>query len=75
MVPAQVTVYDLEAVETRDGAVRRTCANGSVRKDLAAQTGGQPHGPWHLANSPALKIALPNAYFDSLGLPELTAHG
>ena len=43
-----------------------------VGKDLAAQTAGSPHGPWRLANSPALSIALPNAYFDSLGLPRLT---
>ena len=42
-----------------------------VGKDLAAQTAGSPHGPWRLANSPALSIALPNAYFDSLGLPRL----
>jgi RNA-directed DNA polymerase len=40
---------------------------------LAAQTAGSGHGPWHLANSPALAIALPNAYFDSLGLPRLVA--
>jgi RNA-directed DNA polymerase len=43
-----------------------------VGKDLAAQTAGSAHGPWRLANSPALNIALPNAYFDSLGLPRLT---
>lgn len=42
-----------------------------VGADLAAQTAGSSHGPWHLANSPALAIALPNAYFDSLGLPRL----
>src|SRR2546428_2356883 len=42
-----------------------------VRKELAAQTAGSPHGPWRLANSPALNIALPNAYFDSLGLPAM----
>ena len=30
------------------------------------------HGPWRLADSPALSIALPNAYFDSLGIPRLT---
>jgi RNA-directed DNA polymerase len=41
--------------------------------DLAAQTVGSAHGPWRLANSPALTIALPNAYFDSLGLPRLAA--
>ena len=41
----------------------------------AAQTAGSSDGPWHLANTPALKIARSNAYFASLGLPELTAHG
>jgi len=43
-----------------------------VGKDLAAQTAGSAHGPWRLANSPALSFALPNAYFDSLGIPRLT---
>jgi RNA-directed DNA polymerase len=43
-----------------------------VGKDLAAQTAGSPHGPWRLANSPALTIALPNAYFARLGLPPMT---
>lgn len=43
-----------------------------IGKDLAAQTAGSAHGPWRLANSPALSIALPNAYFDSLGIPRLT---
>lgn len=38
---------------------------------LAAKTAGSAHGPWHLANSRALAIALPNAYFDSLGVPRL----
>ena len=42
-----------------------------VGKDLAAQTAGSPHGPWRLSNSPALAIALPNAYFAALGLPSL----
>lgn len=40
-----------------------------VDTELAAKTAGSAHGPWHLANSPALAIALPNAYFASLGLP------
>lgn len=44
-----------------------------VRKDLAAQTAGSPHGPWRLARSPALSFALPNRYFQSLGLPTLAA--
>lgn len=43
-----------------------------VGKALAAQTAGSAHGPWRLADSPALHYALPKAYFDSLGLPRLT---
>jgi RNA-directed DNA polymerase len=43
-----------------------------VGKDLAAKTAGSARGPWRLANSPALAIALPNVYFASLGLPQLT---
>jgi RNA-directed DNA polymerase len=42
-----------------------------VRGDLAAQTAGSSHGPWRIANSPAMKYAFPNAYFDALGLPQL----
>src|ERR1700689_1622143 len=42
-----------------------------VGRDLAAQTAGSDHGPWRLANSPALGIALPNAYFAQFGLPPL----
>ena len=42
-----------------------------VSKDLAAQTAGSAHGPWRIADSPGLHIALPNAYFDSLGIPRL----
>ena len=35
------------------------------------ETAGSSDGSWHLANTPALKIALSNAYFASLGLTEL----
>ena len=45
----------------------------NIGTDLAAQTAGSPHGPWRLANSPALSAALPIAYFDALGLPRLLA--
>ena len=48
------------------GALKR-----GVGKDLAAQTAGSPQGPWRIANSPALSIALPNAYFVGLGLPPM----
>ena len=43
-----------------------------VSFQLAAKTAGSAHAPWHLANSKALALALPNAYFDSLGIPRLT---
>jgi RNA-directed DNA polymerase len=43
-----------------------------VNFQLAATTAGSAHGPWHLAHSQALALALPNAYFDSLAIPRLT---
>ena len=43
-----------------------------VNPDLGAKTAGNSHGPWRLADSPGLHIALLNAYFDSLGIPRLT---
>jgi RNA-directed DNA polymerase len=45
---------------------RELCKRG-IRQDLAAQTAGSPQGPWRLAQSPALTIALSNAYFAQLG--------
>src|SRR3989304_4374398 len=44
-----------------------------VNRNLAAKAAGSAHGPWNLSRSPALSFALPNAYFDSLGLPTLAA--
>jgi RNA-directed DNA polymerase len=49
------------------------CKRG-VSKDLAARTVGSAHGPWRLSNSPALNVALPNAYFVSLGLTPLVVN-
>lgn len=46
-----------------------------VERDLAVRTVRSPHGPWRLARSPALSIAFPVAYFDSLGLPRLSDGG
>jgi RNA-directed DNA polymerase len=43
----------------------------NIGRALAAQTAGSPHGPWRLANSPALNSALSVTYFDALGLPRL----
>jgi RNA-directed DNA polymerase len=52
---------------TRFGELRRR----GVGKDLAARAAGSPHGPWRLSRSPALSYALPNTFFDALGLPNL----
>ncbi len=52
---------------TRFSELRRC----GVGRDLAAQTAGNPHGPWRLANSPALAIALPTAFFRAIGLASL----
>jgi RNA-directed DNA polymerase len=54
---------------TRFAELRRC----GVGRDLAAQTAGSPHGPWRLANSPALTIAMPTAFFRSLGLASVVA--
>ncbi|MGA2418656.1 MAG: group II intron reverse transcriptase/maturase [Candidatus Acidiferrum sp.] len=42
-----------------------------VKKDLAIRTVKLPRGPWYLAASPGVAFALPNAYFASLGIPQL----
>jgi len=52
---------------TRFAELRRR----GVGKDLAACTAGSPHGPWRLSRSPALSYALPNAFFEDLGLATL----
>ena len=56
------------------GSVRfRNLRQRNIGIDLAAQTAGSPHCPWRLANSPALSMAFPLAYFDALGLPPVGA--
>jgi RNA-directed DNA polymerase len=52
---------------TRFAELRRR----GVGRDLAAQSAGSPHGPWRLANSPALTIALPMTSLRSLGLTSI----
>jgi hypothetical protein len=44
-----------------------------VSRKLAWNTAKSAHGPWRLNQSPALSIALPAAFFDSLGLLRLAA--
>ena len=52
---------------TRFAELRRR----GVGKDLAARTAGSSHGPWRLSNSPALAIAIPTAFLNTLGLAAL----
>jgi len=51
----------------RFAALRRL----GVGKDLSAKTAGSSHGPWRISRSPALSYALPNAFWERLGLPRL----
>ena len=55
---------------TRFAELRRR----GVGHQLAAQTAGSAHGPWRIAQSPALSIALPNTFFSNLGLASLAAN-
>jgi RNA-directed DNA polymerase len=58
----------------RRGTIRfRELCHRGVNRQLAAKTAGSSHGPWRLSHSRALDVALPIAYFDSLGIPRLTA--
>jgi len=51
---------------------KELCKRG-INPALAAQTAGNPHGPWRLSHSPGLCIAFPNAFFDGIGLFRLSA--
>lgn len=42
-----------------------------VGSALAARTAGSPHGPWRISRSLAPSIAMPNRWFEGLGLPRL----
>ena len=50
---------------------RAALLSRGVRPKLASNTAGSSRGPWYLAHAKALSVALPNAYFTSLGLPNL----
>ena len=54
---------------TRFAELRRR----GVGRNLAARTAGSPNGPWRLANSPALTIAMPVAFFSALGVASVAA--
>ena len=54
------------------GRVRyRELRSRGASRQQAATTAGSSHGPWRISRSPTLNLALPKAYFNSLGLPIL----
>jgi RNA-directed DNA polymerase len=60
----------------KQGTTRyRELRKRGIAAQEAARTAGSSDGPWHLAKTPALNLALSNAYFASLGLPEFTTRG
>jgi RNA-directed DNA polymerase len=55
----------------RGNARFRQLSERGIGKDLAARSAGSAHGPWRIAKSQALQVALPASFFDWLGLPHL----
>lgn len=53
---------------------RQMLLQRGVSADWAANTAASHQGPWHLARSKALSIALPNTYFRDRGFPSLYGH-
>jgi RNA-directed DNA polymerase len=49
----------------------RELRNRGISRTLAWNSVKSAHGPWRLSRSPALSIALPGKYFDSMGLPRM----
>jgi hypothetical protein len=72
--PTSTPVDGLESNGNEEPRYRELRERGIAAQE-AAQTAGSSYGPWHLAKTPALNIAVSNAHFASLGFPELTAHG
>ena len=44
-----------------------------VGRDWAVRIASSGLGPWRLSHEPSICQALPNAFFDALGLPRLAA--
>jgi hypothetical protein len=57
-------------MEAGTNAISRT-SQTECEQGAGSANCGSPHGPWRIANSAALALALPNAYFAELGLPPM----
>lgn len=44
-----------------------------IRVELAYTSARSSKGPWKIANTPAVRIALPSKFFDSIGVPHLSS--
>ena len=49
----------------------RELINRGVRAELAYTSAWSSKGPWKIAHTQAVRIALPNKFFDSIGVPRL----
>ncbi len=45
-----------------------------IDPEFAHVTAWSAKGPWRLSHTPGVRIALPNSYFDALGLPRVVSH-
>ena len=61
----------METVEAATAPVYRVAQTGCELGNCRVQAASS-RGPWHLARSLAVQVALPNAHFDSLGLLRLS---
>jgi group II intron reverse transcriptase/maturase len=57
----------------RGPTVYRKLRNRGVSEDVAAKAAARAKHWWRTSNHQALKIALPNSYYDQLGVPKLAA--
>ncbi|NEP18608.1 MAG: group II intron reverse transcriptase/maturase [Leptolyngbya sp. SIO4C1] len=52
---------------------KRELIKRGVRESLAFAAAWSNKGPWCICHTPSVRMALPNSFFDSLGLPRLSA--
>jgi hypothetical protein len=75
MDPPPTSDDGLETVETGTHEISGSSASAASLRRMLRERRAAPMALWHLANTPALNIALSNVYFASLGLPELAVQG
>ena len=51
---------------------KRELMKRGVPKALATSTAWSNRGPWRICHTPGVQMALPNQFFDSIGLPKLS---